>query len=119
MVTGVWDSGIGVGAPDHAISRKLFPELVPSASCRRTLPKFFFDAWIFLLCGKVRVFSFWRQDSRFLVLPTYNCVIRSGQNGCDYQFPGYCVRLVAIPTTFKHFLAPVNQAAREYFKNKI
>ena len=51
----------------------------------------------------------------------HNCGICSGENGCDYQFPGYCIRTDGNPYNLSSILlAPkVNQAAKEYFNTKV
>ena len=122
MVTGVWDSGIGDGVllTTHAFQQAL-PGVGPYLLLAGVLClRVFFDAGIFLLCGKVRVFSFWSKGKTAgsLFLPTHNCCIRSGQNGCDHQFSGYCIRLNGDPYYFiSILLAPkVNKASREYFQ---
>ena len=58
------------------------------------MPQLFFDARIFLLCGEVRVLSFWTKGktANAWFLPPHNCGIRSGENGCDYQLPRYRLR---------------------------
>jgi hypothetical protein len=83
------------------------------------MPQLFIDAWIFLLCGKVRVFSFWTKGktARAWFLSPDNCGIRSGENGCDYQLPRYCLRADGDPhDPFKYAIgSPGERGSDEVF----
>ena len=65
------------------------------------------------------MFSFWTKGpfAHAWFLPSHDRGIRSGQNGCDYQFPGYCLRADGNPhDSFEYAVgSPGERGSEEVF----
>jgi hypothetical protein len=96
MVTDVWRSGEGDGVllTTHAFEQALpgvGPYLLLAGVLCLSFSSMLGFSYYVVKCG---CFLF-GQKARLPVLgllPSHNCSIRSGENGCDYQLPRYCLR---------------------------